>query len=232
MAYRHTNAGQHGNNQVKFTLWGRVTCVGSSDQFCPERIRLSTRSPSEMESAALLSSIRWDFRLPLWWEGLMEKALPRLRNMQMVLRTQQLLDERSGSFLGQRVALASSHGRRGQTCRWGSCGQFPLQQQIPSCRRRMDPFSYLCEPWQRLTCTGRMTSPCLWPTTCSGCASPEDSSGGAKVISEDATSMRWLDLEGSVFTCRTSWLEARIISLRAGGRMLIPSLKAMDIMAA
>lgn len=34
------------------------------------------------------------------------------------------------------------------------------------------------------------------------------------------------------FTCRTSWLEARIISFRAGGGILIPSLKAMDIMAA
>lgn len=42
-----------------------VTWVGSSDQFCPERIRLSTRSPSQMESAVLLSNTRWDFRLPL-----------------------------------------------------------------------------------------------------------------------------------------------------------------------
>lgn len=34
------------------------TCVGSRDQFCPERIRRSTRSPSLMESAVLLSSTR------------------------------------------------------------------------------------------------------------------------------------------------------------------------------
>lgn len=33
------------------------------------------------------------------------------------------------------------------------------------------------------------------------------------------------------FTCRTSWLEAKIISLRAGGGILSPSLKARDIMA-
>lgn len=42
-----------------------VTWVGRRDQFCLERICLSTRSPSLMESAVLLINTRWDFRLLL-----------------------------------------------------------------------------------------------------------------------------------------------------------------------
>lgn len=42
-----------------------VTCVGSRDQVCLERICLSTKSPSQMLSAVLLNNTKWFFRLPL-----------------------------------------------------------------------------------------------------------------------------------------------------------------------
>lgn len=42
-----------------------VTCVGSRDQVCLERICLSTKSPSQMLSAVLLNNTKWFFRFPL-----------------------------------------------------------------------------------------------------------------------------------------------------------------------
>lgn len=167
-------------------LRGRLTWVGSSDQFCPERIRRSTRSPSQMESAALLSSIRWDFMFPLRGDAALKgETVQATCRWRRVLPTRRPLDARSGSFLGQRAARASSRGRRGRTCPGGSCGRFPRQRQRLSCRRRRGPFSCLCGLWQRRTCTGRTASPCPWPTTCSGCASPEDST--TTVVNEDAS---------------------------------------------
>lgn len=92
--------------------------------------------------------------------------------VQLLFLTWQLQGERAGSSPGRRVALVSSRGRRGRTCRWSSCAPSPLPMQTPSCTRRMAPVSCPCERWQRRTYTGRTSSPCLWPTTCSSCGSP------------------------------------------------------------
>lgn len=152
---------------------------------------------------------------------------------QVASLTLQQLGARAGSSPGRTAAPASSRGKRGPTCRWGSCGPSPPPRQTPSCRRQTARASCPCVRWLRRTCTGRTSSPCPWLTTCWDCGSPgEENSHSGKEVTTGHNHLRLvMSWHFDFFTCRTSWLEAKMISLRAGGGILIPSLKAMDIMA-